>query len=48
MCIDKAEEIIAEMYRENPQTVLRTVYEAGWESFAKIEQMANATEINLN
>ena len=48
VCIAKAEEILAEMYRENPQTVLRTVYEVGWVSFARIEQVANATEINLN
>ena len=46
-CIETSEALIAELYRENPQTVYRTLYEAGVQTAKAIEQLGPAP-INLN
>lgn len=47
-CIDGSSVLIAQLYPENPETVYRTLYLAGYEACKIIEELGRPVEINLN
>ena len=46
--VDGGEAMIAELYRENPQTVCQTLYSVGWETCQRLDHAFGPAEVNLN
>ena len=47
-CIDHAASYIAQVFQENPETISKTIYLAGFEVCTAMNAAYGPTEINLN
>ena len=46
--VASSETLIAQLFRESPQTVYDTMYSVGYEAFRSLDEAINIAPINLN